>query len=128
MRNVIGQHSISVLLPKNKETFRPLNGVAADSSAFLAVVELDPRTQITKSVVNGYPHCMLISLPKRFPQVKKAQRCHTSRFKQETRQVIITVRGPLPPHRDLANWGSFYMQPFTPQPVRFFRCQHNGHN
>ncbi|XP_045105292.1 uncharacterized protein LOC123500718 [Portunus trituberculatus] len=45
-----------------------------------------------------------------------------------TRQVAITVDGPLPGFLKLGSWGTFYMRPFSREPLRCFRCQRFGHH
>lgn len=76
----------------------------------------------------GYPLRMPTALLLRHPQVEEATRCRTTRQQDETRQVLVSVRGPLSPHIDLGNWGLFYLRPYTPEPLRCFRCQRYGHH
>ena len=76
----------------------------------------------------GYPLRMPTALLLRHPQVEEATRCLTPRQQDETRQVLVSVRGPLPPHIDLGNWGTYYLRPYTREPLRCFRCQRYGHH
>lgn len=128
MRNIIGKDGSTVLLPTTEESFQTLAGLAADPGAWLILVRLDPGIRTTRGIVMGYPTRMPVSLLKRHPQVEEATRCTTTRLREETRQVLVTVRGPLPPHLDLGNWGTFYIRPFVPEPLRCFRCQRYGHH
>ena len=84
--------------------------------------------QLSKGVVMGYPLRMPTALLLRHPHVEEATCCRTTRQQDETRQVLVSVRGPLPPHIDLGNWGLFYLRPYTPEPLRCFRCQRYGHH
>ena len=76
----------------------------------------------------GYPLRISLALLQRFSQVEEAMRCVTPRLKEKTRQVIVTVRGTLPPHLDLGNWEVFYLRPYTLEALRCFRCQQFGHH
>ena len=75
----------------------------------------------------GYPLRMPLVLLQRLLQVEEAMRCVTPGLKKETRHVIVTVKGILPPHLDLGNWGVLYLRSYTPEPLRCFRCQQFGH-
>ena len=128
MRNVIGRDGSSVLLPQNAETLATLDSLAADPGEGITLVKLDPQAQLTKGVVMGYPLRMPLQLLQRHPQVEEATRCLTSRDRTETRQVLVSVRGALPPHFDLGNWGMYYTRPYTPEPLRCYRCQRFRHH
>lgn len=128
MRNVPGRDGSSVLLPLSQETYEVLHVLASEEGAFLEISEIDPSVQLSKGVVMGFPRRMPVALLQRHPQVEEAERCLTSRQREETRQVLISVRGPLPPMLDLGNWGVYYIRPWVPEPLRCFRCQKFGHH
>ncbi|XP_045131596.1 uncharacterized protein LOC123516405 [Portunus trituberculatus] len=79
----------------------------------------------TKGVLMGFPLGLPVSIISQQPKVVTATRC-TYRD-QETRQVIIECDGPLPGHLDLQIWGTFYIRPYTPEPLRCYQCQAFGH-
>ena len=128
MRNLIGKDNSSVLLPKDEATFITLDQLASEPSNWLRLVKIEPAAQLSRGVVMGYPLRMPTALLLRHPQVEEATRCLTSRQQDETRQVLVSVRGPLPPHIDLGNWGTYYLRPYTREPLRCFRCQRYGHH
>lgn len=84
-------------------------------------------SNITKGVVLKYHLLMPLSLLQRHPQIISADRL-THREGEPTRQVLITVRGPLPGYVDLGNWGTFYTRPYGKEPLRCFNCQRFGHH
>lgn len=127
MRNLIGKDGSSVLLPLTEATFTTLDGIASDPDKWVPLVKLAPQVQVSKGIVMGYPLRMPTALLLRHPQVEEANRCQTSQ-RDETRQVLVSVRGPLPPHIDLGNWGLFYLRLYTPEPLRCYRCQRYGHH
>lgn len=81
----------------------------------------------TKGVLLRYPLLMPISPILKNPLVLSAERL-TTRDGEETRQVLITVRGPLPGTLELGNWGTFYTRPYSKEPLRCFHCQKFGHH
>ena len=128
MKNVIRRDDSSVLLPKDEYTYLTLDAQTSNSAPALKLIKFDSKTQLTKGVVMGYPLRMPLALLQRLPQVEEAMRCITPRLKEETRQVIVTVRGTLSPNLDMGNWEVFYLRPYTPEPLRCFRCQQFGHH
>lgn len=44
-----------------------------------------------------------------------------------SRQVRLSLRGPLPARLDLGCWGAFAVRRFVPETVRCHRCQEYGH-
>ena len=76
----------------------------------------------------GYPFCLPTELLLRHPQVEEATRCQTPRTKETIRQITVTLRGPLLPQLSLGRWGSFYLCPWVPEPLRFYRCHRFGHH
>lgn len=128
MKNIVGRDGSSVLLPLDEGTYNKLDSLANDQAALVKILKLTPQTKTHKAIVMGYPIRMPVELLKRHPLVEEATRCVRTRFKWETRQVLLTLRGPPPPHIDLGNWGTFYLRPYTPEPLRCFRCQQFGHH
>ncbi|XP_045116126.1 uncharacterized protein LOC123507382 [Portunus trituberculatus] len=128
MQNIIGRDGSTVLLPQDEDTYNTLHTIASDQEAFLDIMELSPDSQLTKGIVMGYPLRMPPFLLRHHPQVEEATRCVTPRDREETRQVLVSVRGPLPTQIDLGNWGVFYLRPYTPEPLRCYRCQRFGHH
>lgn len=127
-RNVIGKDGSSVLVPLDESSFAILEAMAADPGAAIQVIKLDPNTQTTKGVVMGYPLRLPLTILLRHPQVESAERCRSARHQEDTRQVLVTLRGPLTPSLTLGNWGTFYLRPYTPEPLRCYRCQKFGHH
>lgn len=128
VKNVPGKDGSSVLLPCSQDAYDTLHALAMDKGSFLTIFEIDQSIQVSKGVVMGYPRRLPVTLLQRHTQVEEATRCLTNRQRDETRQVVITVRGPLPPMIDLGNWGTFYTRPWVPEPLRCFRCQRFGHH
>ncbi|XP_050691204.1 proline-rich protein 36-like [Eriocheir sinensis] len=58
------------------------------------------------------------------PRVLEAER-YTTRD-GPTRQVYVTVAGPLPGSLDLGSWGTFYTRPYSKEPLRCYNCQQFG--
>ena len=81
----------------------------------------------TKGVLLRYPLLMPLSPIQKNPAVISAERL-TTRDGENTRQVLITVRGPLPGSLDLGSWGTFYTRPYSREPLRCFNCQKFGHH
>ncbi|XP_050706236.1 proline-rich protein 36-like [Eriocheir sinensis] len=81
----------------------------------------------TKGVVTAYPVAMPLNALLRHPDVLSADRCLT-RDGLATRQVMITLKGPLPGSLDLGSWGVFYTRPFNKEPLRCYCCQQFGHH
>jgi len=128
MRNLAGRDNSCVVVPLDEATHQQLCALAEDLTFPVRLVALDPGATLTKGVVMGYPLGMPTDLLLRHPQVEEATRCCAPRTRDETRQVIVSVRGPLPPHLDLGNWGLYYLRPYSPEPLRCFRCQRFGHH
>lgn len=124
----MGRDGSSVLIPLDEISFRFLEETANDPGASIRVIKLAPQTQVTKGIVMGYPLRLPLSILQRHPQVEEAVRCQTSRHKEDTRQVLVTLRGPLIPSLTLGNWGTFYLRPYVPEPLRCHRCQKFGHH
>ena len=89
--------------PKDEYTYLILDVLTTDSAPVLKLLKLDPKTQLTKGIIIGYPLRMPLALLQRLPQVKETTRCVTPRLKEETQQVTLTIRGSLPPHLNLGN-------------------------
>ncbi|XP_069170513.1 uncharacterized protein [Procambarus clarkii] len=90
--------------------------------------ELKPEDKIRKIIVLHYPLHMALGHLEKLNYVVSAERCQVRTTKQETRQVLLTVRGRIPEKLDLGIWGVFQHRPYTPEPLRCFRCQRFGHH
>lgn len=128
MRNIPGRDGSSVLVPLTEESYNILDGLASAPDAPVSLLKLDAQANTNKAIVMGYPVRMPVELLKRHPTVEEATRCVRTRYQWDTRQVLVTLRGPIPPHIDLGNWGTFYLRPYMPEPLRCFRCQQFGHH
>ncbi|XP_050706454.1 proline-rich protein 36-like [Eriocheir sinensis] len=80
----------------------------------------------TKGVLLAYPVAMPLRPLLRHPRVLEAVRCTTR--DGPTRQVFVTVAGPLPGSLDLGSWGTFYTRPYSKEPLRCYNCQQFGHH
>jgi len=127
-RNLVGRDNSSVLVPLDEPSLQALLAVAEDEGARVKILKLDPQTQLTRAVVMGYPLRLPTDLLLRHPQIETAARCQTRKTKDDTRQVLVSVRGSIPASVSLGNWGTFYVRPYTPEPLRCFRCQKYGHH
>ncbi len=85
------------------------------------------QNNTTKGVLLRYPLLMPLSPILKNSLVLAAER-FTTRDGEETRQVMITVRGTLPGSLDLGNWGTYYTRPYSKEPLRCFNCQKFGHH
>ncbi|XP_050705385.1 caskin-1-like [Eriocheir sinensis] len=80
----------------------------------------------TKGVLLAYPVAMPLKPLLRHPRVLEAVRCTTR--DGPTRQVFVTVAGPLPGSLDLGSWRTFYTRPYSKEPLRCYNCQQFGHH
>ena len=128
VRNVVGKDASTVLVPLDEPSYQSLLAVAGDAAAQVKLSVLDPSLRVTRAVVMGYPHRLPTDLLLRNPQFESAERCQSRKTRDLTRQVVVTVRGPVPASVSLGNWGTFYLRPYTPEPLRCFRCQRFGHH
>ena len=111
MKCLPGKDGSSVILPKSTETFKHLQDVAVNcSTTRVKLVQLDPRINTTCGVVMAYPLRLPTELLLRHPQVEEATRCQTPHTKEVTRQVTVTLRGPLLSQLFLDSWGTFYLR------------------
>ena len=111
------------------ETFQHLQDVAVNCSTTKAkLVQLEPHSNTTRGVVMGCPLRLPTELLLRHPQVKEATRCQTHCTKEATRQVTVTLRGALLPHLSLGSWGTFYLRPWVPEPLRCYLCHRFGYH
>lgn len=128
MRNLVGKDGSSVLVPLDEKTYNTLNIMVTDNTSRVTLIKIDPQTQLKRGIVMGYPLRMPLSILQHHPQVEEAARCQTTRGQMDTRQVLVTLRGDLPPSLSLGNWGTFYLRPYTPEPLRCYRCHRFGHH
>ncbi|KAK4312052.1 hypothetical protein Pmani_016481 [Petrolisthes manimaculis] len=89
---------------------------------------LPPETPSIQAILLHYPVTLPLRPILRHPRVADAERCNNNLSGTPTRQVLITITGPLPPFLDLGNWGKFYTRPYTKEPIRCHNCQRFGHH
>lgn len=77
---------------------------------------------VSNGVLLKYPILMPLSPIERH-LVLEAKKCKLH-IGEPTRQVEVTVKGPLPGFLELEDWGTFYTRPYNREPLRCFRC-HN---
>ena len=129
MRCLPRKDGSSVILPKSTDTFQHLQDVAVNcSTTRIKLVQLDSFINTTHGVVMGCPLRLPTDLLLRHPQVEEATRCQTTRTKESTRQVTVTLRGPLLPQLSLGSWGTFYLRPWLPEPLQCYRYHRFSHN
>ena len=129
MRCLPGKDGSSVIRPKSTESFQHLQDVCSQlqhhqdqaGSAW-------PHINTTHGVLMGYPLRLPTELLPSHPQIEEAIRCQTSRTKEATCQVTVTLRDPLLPQLSLGSWGTFYLRPWVPEPLRCYRCHRFGHH
>lgn len=117
-----------VLTPKNQASYVALTQLKTLKSLQVNLQELKPEEKITKAIVTRYPLEMNVVHLTHHPSVVKATRCVAPSTKQETRQVLVHIQGPMPTHLQLGIWGSFQLRLFTPEPLRCYNCQRWGHH
>ncbi|KAG0711789.1 hypothetical protein GWK47_019883 [Chionoecetes opilio] len=105
IRNPDGTDLLSVLVPLDEESLLLLEDTALDQDAPMKLIKLDPQTNMTKAIVMGYPLRLPPVFLLRNPQVESATRCLTARTQDDTRQVLVTIRGPIPTSITIGNWG-----------------------
>ena len=81
---------------------------------------------LRKAVVCGFHQFLGLDLLDRVEGLSSPERLKT-RSGVETKQVCVFFKGAIPKYIDLGNWGRFSVRPFTPEPLRCFRCQMWGH-
>ena len=119
-------HSGQVLIsPPTKDTHDIIVNLRELKGKAIRLQEVSHST--TKGVLLRYPLLMPLSIIQKNPAVISAERL-TTRDGEETRQVMITVKGPLPGSLDLGNWGTFYTRPYSKEPLRCYNCQKFGHH
>lgn len=101
-------------------TLDSINGKAVN------IRKLDPDLATHKAVLMKYPINFPIEPVLNHIQVENATRCEVKG--EPTRQIIVTLRGPIPQTLQLGSWGTFYLRPYTPEPLRCFNCQRYGHH
>ncbi|KAK4324383.1 hypothetical protein Pmani_004943 [Petrolisthes manimaculis] len=87
-----------------------------------------PETPSIQAILLHYPVTLPLRPILRHPRVADAERCNNNLSGTPTRQVLITITGPLPQFLNLGNWGKFYTRPYTKEPIRCHNCQRFGHH
>ncbi|KAK8372096.1 hypothetical protein O3P69_018389 [Scylla paramamosain] len=124
--NVRREVIITALTEESAETLARTTTIA-DKPAPLE--ELDPEDRLRRWVVTKFPLGLDPELLKRNSQVLEAERCTLKDRVQQTRtvptrQVVIKASGTFPDgYIDLKWYGKYQIRPFTPEPLRCFRCQ-----
>ena len=104
-----------------------LEEIAAGQPRGLVLKRLE---QYRKGILEGFPTALPLDPVREHPLVAAAERCthnagHGRRL--PTRQVLVTLRGPIPASLDLGCWGVFACRAYVAEPVRCYRCQAYGH-
>ena len=114
--------------PKDQDTLTALSQVTSVKGKPVQLKLLDPGKKVFKGVVMGYPLGLPLDLLKKVTNISSATRCTFSATRRETKQVLIEHEGPLPGKLDLGIWGVFYVRPYSPEPIRCYRCHAFGHS
>ena len=114
---------------------------AANTLAQLEILEgkpvsleaLNSENKIQRWIVTRFPHGMDLQCLISHKQIIEAERCtlHDRELKRrvETRQVLVKALGTFPNNTlDLGWYGTYFMRPYTSEPIRCFRCQRFGHH
>ena len=80
-----------------------------------------------KALVLHYPVGMPLNPVLDLPDVTEVTRC-LAKGKEPIRKLIVTFRGDVPERIHLGVWGSYPTAPFTPEPLRCYRCHKFGHH
>ena len=123
----VANEGVLIITPRDRATEDFLKVVRTLSDGRrLSHTPIRPMDRKTKMVLLGFPIQYNLEVLKAHPQVEDAFRLKKSG--SETRQVLVTWKGPPSNSLKLENWGSFKMRTFVPPPLRCFRCQQYGHH
>lgn len=92
----------------------------------VALQYLDPAEITRKTILMGFPLKFSLDMLERLPNVLVLKRYRL--LKTITRQVPLTVKGPISSKIDLGKFGTYKAREYTPEPLRCFRCQRFGHH
>lgn len=90
----------------------------------LALTYYDPPPKVTKMVLEGYPTGFLMDHLENHPLVESATRLRVRISKEETRQVLVTLRGEPPSELHSGIFGVFTLREYYREPLRCtkFKC------
>lgn len=88
--------------------------------------KIDPQTTTRKLILQGFPLNFSMRAILAHAQVAEATRCNINGT--PTKQVLITLRGPILTYLNLKTWGTYSIRPYTPEPLRCYNCQKFGHH
>ena len=113
--------------PLDEESAFSLARMSRETTAGISLAEVEGRS---RGILSGYPLHQSLQPLQEDPRVAFARRCtynagHCRRV--PTRQVEVTLRGPLPESLDLGFWGVFPVRKLAPEPLRCFNCHAFGH-
>ncbi|XP_076052657.1 uncharacterized protein LOC143032075 [Oratosquilla oratoria] len=115
-----------LISPKDEAATSALANLTEVSGRRVNLQRVEGAEKGTKMVLQGWSTVNTLDAVEEHPQVISAERC-TWR-KENTRQVVVTLRGPALRELDLGMWGTFPLRTFVPDPMRCFRCQQYGHH
>ena len=107
--------------PKDLEAYQALQ----DST--LQLVEINEARTERWAVLLRFPLYHSLDLLTDLPFITAAQRC-VGRDKSPTSQVKITCLGKVPESITLGIFGTFQVRPWSPEPLRCYRCHRFGHH
>lgn len=116
----------TIIIPLDEASLHALNDLNTVAGKPIEIKKIDPNLTTRKFVLQRYPLNFPLQPVLNHVQVEAAQRCEVRG--EPTRQVLISLRGPIPPTLDLKSWGTFDLRPYTPEPLRCFNCQRFGHH
>lgn len=116
-----------LLTAPDRETYEELKNLTTVNDKQVRLVPLEPDSKVIKAVVLRYPLQMPLAPLESCANVLKAERCKISTG-AETMQIVISYQGQLPGKLDLGIWGAYYTRPYSPEPLRCYRCQKYGHH
>lgn len=116
----------TILIPMDQQTYDELNNNPLIDGQPVPIQKIDPQTTTRKLILQGYPQNFSMRAVLAHAQVVEATRCNINGI--PTKQILITLRGPIPTYIDLKTWGTYSLRPYTPEPLRCFNCQNFGHH
>lgn len=116
----------TILIPMDQQTYEELDNNPMIDGQPVPIQKIDPQSTTRKLILQGYPLNFSMRAVLAHAQVAEATRCNINGT--PTKQVLITLRGPIPTHLDLKTWGTYSLRPYTPEPLRCYNCQRFGHH
>ena len=120
-----GRNNSFIIYPENESTALTLRSTKTLHGKEVNLNILDPNTTVTKGVLMGFLQSFPVDLIRQLNNIISAIRCTFNGH--STRQVVAEHEGPLPGNLDIGVWGTFYLHPYTPEPLRCYKWQAFGH-